>query len=278
MVCDQRVARDLLVRGLSSCCGRTRVVSESNAVVWSNEKRFKLTTNCTLCVFSPPATLEVSTTPTRTSGTVTMPPTQLANESNLGILSDLASQQQPSHSTTASTSPAFDPFHPATETRSLGGVGTGAGVGIDTTMAPAQRIYSPSSRSHARVDTGLEEGEATPLLNTVGLHEEGEGGGTHEVDYNFFGTARGFGTSVPTDQNDAVSSRNGYKGEGKMEDLEEEAQWLVEMDASADMGLAASTRYQEEIVAVMARLSTAMGRTEELQVSLHASSTVYTLN
>lgn len=116
------------------------------------------------------------------------------------------------------------------------------------------------------------------MLNTVGLHEEGEGGGTHEVDYNFFGTARGFGTSVPTDQNDAVSSRNGYKGEGKMEDLEEEAQWLVEMDASADMGLAASTRYQEEIVAVMARLSTAMGRTEELQVSLHASSTVYTLN
>lgn len=198
-----------------------------------------------------------------------MAPEQPANESNLGILSDLASQQQPSHSTPASTSRAFDPFHPAVETRSLGGVGTGAGVGIDTTMAPAQRIYSPSSRSHARVDTGLEEGEATPLLNTVGLHEEGEGGGTHEVDYNFFGTARGFGTRVSPAGNGAGGSVEGYKGKRRMSAEEEEAQWLVEMDASADMGLAASTKYQEEIVAVMARLSTAMGRTEELQVSRH---------
>lgn len=144
-------------------------------------------------------------------------------------------------------------------------MGVGAGVGIDSTMAP--HYYE----------------ETTPLLNSnVQLPSEGS---YATGDYNFFGTTAGsafdsggLGLGVSTGGENALASGSGSRSGSGMDldvelvhleepvDPQSRMRALMKLDADADVALEASQKYQHEVLAVMNKLAKATTRTEELQV------------
>lgn len=229
------------------------------------------------------------------------PKSKAAELSNLGTLAELALTSTPSaannkhHHELFGTGPISqaallaDGNHRGT-TSGLGGVGVGAGVGIDTTMAPAHYY------------------DTTPLLPNIPLSDGDEDGGGRyraegESDFNFFGSGNArnghgiglsgtgreaeFDSGAQHHDGNAFASGSGliHKStndiaatedeEGEESDDDEEGlddiatlKVLQKMDEDADVAFAANIRYQSEVLAVMKKLARATTRTDELQVMI----------